>query len=122
MSERLLRTRIIDQRPPSRHMRSLLRQGLSGVYRALRDLEYRTRLVPDDLTELRQVFDLCRRATAREPHPAWLAAAAEATPPTVADAVAALTLLQLTLAAIDVAWRKRLTAAGLDPKWPGDDA
>jgi len=103
-------------------MRSMLRQGNFGVHRLLRDFEHRTSLGPAELRQLRRVFTLCRRATAREPHPAWLASLAKATPPTLADAVAALELLRVTLAAIDIAWRRRLIAAGIDPKWPGDDA
>jgi len=118
MTERLRRQRIIDQHPPSRHMRSQLRQSFFAVHQLLRDFEYRTSLGPDEAKRTRRALELCRRATARDPHPAWLATAAKAPPPSRADAVGALKLVLLTLSAVDITWRKRLIAAGLDPKWP----
>ena len=118
MTERLRREKIVDQRPPSRHMRSLLRQSFFRVYQLLRDFEYRKTLSPDEAKRTRRALELCRRATARDPHPAWLATVAQATPPTLSDAVAALNLVLLTLSAVDITWRQRLLAAGLDPKWP----
>jgi len=99
-------------------MRSLLRQSFFRVHQLLRDFEYRTTLSPDEAKRTRRALELCRRATARDPHPTWLASVAKATPPSLSDAVAALELVLLTLSAVDITWRKRLIAAGLDPRWP----
>ena len=122
MPERLQRPRSRDQRPPSRHMRSLLRQAFFAVYRVIRALNLAGALRSPEVVALHRAVALCRRATARDPQPDWLAALATAVPPGRTEAVAALDLLLQHLAAIELDWERRLVAAGIDPKWPASGA
>ena len=116
MSERQRRDRIHDQRPPSRQMRRLLRQAFFAVHRLLRGFRNGNDMRAEEAIETREALELCRRAVAREPHPDWLGPLSKAVPPGHAEAVAALTVTLETLAAVDLAWDRRLAAAGIDPR------
>ena len=122
MTERQRRDRVHAQRLPSRHMRSLLRQAIFRAYRLLRTCDHATEVGDRGERQIGEVLELCRWATAREPRPAWLVAANATMPATVPEAAAMLNGLIARLRDLDAAWRRRLVAAGIDPKWPGDDA
>lgn len=122
MAERQRRDRVHDQRPPSRHMRKLLRQAVFAAHCLLRGLRHPTRIARSEVAELHAVLELCRRAAARDPWPRTLLALGNSVPPGPQEAIAALNLALLHLAAIDVAWRRRLVTAGIDPEWPASGA
>ena len=122
MTERQRRDRIHDARPPSLHMRRMLRRCFFEVHRLLRGFRYASRIGREEAAETLRVLELCRRATARDGIPPWLLGLNHATPPDLREAVAALTLVLETLAAVDIVWDRRLVAAGIDPKWPDSGA
>ena len=122
MIERQRRDRIQDHRLPSRLMRSLLREAIFGVYDLRRGCGYGTVGGPSGERHVRSVLALCRRATARHSMPDWFDPLTRTMPQTIPDTTALLDRLLVPLCATDAAWRRRLIAAGIDPKWPGDDA
>jgi len=121
MTERQQRERTHDQRPPSLHMRRLLRYAFFEVHRLLRVFRDRSDIRRDEATETLRALALCRRALSRDGVPAWLRQLA-AGPPDLASAVAALSLARDRLTALDIVWDRRLIAAGIDPRWPDGDA
>ena len=62
MTERLQRPRRHGQRPPSRLMRSRMRQARFAVIRLLRRLRHANRLYPGEVVEMHRTVALCRRA------------------------------------------------------------
>lgn len=124
MTERQRRNRKEDRRPPSLHMRRLLRQAWFEVHRMLRIFEGCESIQADEAAETMQVIELCRRATARDRGvpPDWRAGLPDSRPPDLHEAVAVLTLLSHIIARIDTAWDARLIAAGIDPAWPDSGA
>ncbi len=122
MTERHRRERVRQLAPPSRHMRSLLREAISSVYQLRLDCEYGTIAGPGGLRQVRRALALCRRATARDCMPDWFAPLIGAVPQTIGDTAALVDRVLMPLRTLDAAWRQRLSAAGIDPKWPGGDA
>jgi len=121
MTERQKRRRVPDSRPPSLSMRWRLRRAWYAIARLLRELEYRTLISPGEAAEVVQALEMARRALARDGAPAWMSGLGGIRLPELAEAVGALKLARDHLAAIDIVWKRRLRAAGLDPRWPGSD-
>ena len=122
MAERQRRDRLAHPPPPSRQMRSLLRQAILGAHRLLRSSERATAVGAGGEKQIGELLELCRRAAARERHPDRFVPAARTMPATVPEAAAMLNRLLALLRQLDATWQQRLIAAGIDPKWPEGEA
>ena len=122
MAERQRRNTLHHQPPPSRQMRSLLRQAILGTHRLLRSSQRATAVGAGGEKQIGELLELCRRAAARERHPDRFVPAARTMPATVPEAAAMLNRLLALLRQLDATWQQRLTAAGIDPKWPEGEA
>jgi hypothetical protein len=121
MTERHRRERVRDERPPSLHMRRLLRQAWFAVARLQRQFQHRQRIGPTEADEVMRVLELTRHTLARDGIRPWLAGLESTRAPDLREAMDALTLAREQLGALDLDWQRRLVAAGLDPRWPGSD-